>query len=235
MLPTALVHGFGTSRHVWRRVVEAYPGALTPELPGFGDAAAQGRAGQTTGDMMEALAGALRAAGGGPYRVAGHSMGGKVALLLALRHPDLVGDLLLVAPSPPTPEPMTPEGRAGLRAVWNDPEALRRQYQGVTRQPLAGEDFAGLVRDGERANQGAWAAWPDVGSREDFGPEVARSGLTLPITVLFSEDDPAITAQTVRREVLGALPGARPVPIRGSGHFIPLEVPEAVGALLTPP
>ena len=230
---TALVHGFGTSRGLWRRVLDGLPGgALTPELPGFGDNAAAGRPGQTTADMAESLARTLRAAGEGPYRLAGHSMGGKVVLLLAARHPDLVAELLLVAPSPPSPEPMSDEDRAGLRAAHGDRAALEKQYRTITRAPLPQEDFGGLVRDGLRADPGAWTAWPDVGSLEDVRGELG--GLRAPVTVLYSEDDPAITPETIREQVLGTLPQARAVAVRGSGHLIPLERPQDVLALLVP-
>ena len=233
MTRTALVHGFGTSRALWRRVLDGLPGgALTPELPGFGDNAAAGRPGQTTADMAESLALTLRAAGEGPYRLAGHSMGGKVALLLAARHPDLVAELLLVAPSPPSPEPMSDDDRAGLRAAHGDRAALEKQYRTITRAPMPQEDFEGLVRDGLRADAGAWTAWTDVGSLEDIRAELG--GLRAPVTVLYSEDDPSMTSDTIRGQVLGALPQARAVVIRGSGHLIPLECPQDVRALLAP-
>lgn len=229
MTPLVLVHGFGTSRHIWRRVLQGVD-ALAIDLIGFGDAADMGRAGQTVGEMADALAGTLREAGGGPYRIAAHSMGGKVALLLAARHPELVSELFLIAPSPPTPEPMDPEGRAKLRAAHGDCDALNAQYHEITVQPIPEQDFAQLIEDGLRASQDAWIAWPDVGSREDISGEL--DSLKLPITVLFSEDDPAISPDTIRSEVLARLPQATAVPIHGSGHLIPLEDPQAVVALL---
>lgn len=228
MSPLALVHGFGTSRHIWRRVLEGAE-ALAVDLPGFGDAADAGRAGQTVEDMAQALADRLREGGNGPYRVAAHSMGGKVALLLAARQPALVSELFLIAPSPPTPEPMDPEGRAALRAAHGDRDALNAQYHEITRQPIHAQDFVQLISDGLRAGHDAWTAWPDVGSREDISGEV--NGLKLPITVLFSEDDPAIAPETIRSQVLARFAQARAVSIHGSGHLIPLEKPEAVLSL----
>ncbi|WP_156122972.1 alpha/beta fold hydrolase [Deinococcus radiopugnans] len=229
MRPTVLVHGFGTSRHVWRRVLEGVD-TLAVDLIGFGDAAEAGGAGQTVEEMAQALAAILREVGGGPYRVAAHSMGGKVALLLAARHPELVSELLLIAPSPPTPEPMEPEGRAKLRAAYGNRDALTAQYHDITHQSIPEQDFGQLVADGLRASHDAWNAWTDVGSREDISGELG--GLKLPITVLYSEDDPAISPDTIRSEVLARLPGARAVPIHGSGHLIPLEDPQAVLRLL---
>ena len=228
----ALIHGFGTSRHVWRRVLEGLDAEpLTPDLPGFGDNAALGKAGQTVEDMAGWLADLLRTDNRGPYQVAAHSMGGKVALLLAARTPELVSELLLIAPSPPTPEPMTPDARASLRAAHGDRQGLSGLYRQIIRLPIPEPDFEQLVSDGVRASQAAWRAWTDVGSRQDTSGELGE--LKLPITVLFSEADPAITPDTIRADVLPYLPGARPMTVQGSGHFLPLEVPEAVKAQLT--
>jgi pimeloyl-ACP methyl ester carboxylesterase len=231
MPTTVLVHGFGTSRHVWRRVLEDSE-AVAVDLPGFGDAAELDRAGQTVEDEAQALADLLRDLGEGPYRLAAHSMGGKVALLLSARQPELVSELLLIAPSPPTPEPMLPQDRARLRAAHGKPGALSGQYRHITRQPIPEQDFGQLIRDGLRAGREAWIAWTDVGSREDISGEL--DGLKLPITVLYSEDDPVISPDTIRSEVLARLPGARALRVQGSGHLIPLEKPEAVVALLHP-
>ncbi|GAA4018581.1 alpha/beta hydrolase [Deinococcus rubellus] len=228
-LPLALIHGFGTSGRLWRRVRERLASpteVLTPDLLGFGNAAALGRDGQMTGDMAEHLAGVLRASGSGPYRLAAHSMGGKVALLLAARHPALVAELLLIAPSPAGPEPMGDEDRAQLRAAWGDPVALEKQYRHISRQPLPEQDLYQLVSDGLRASRDAWEAWTDVGSREDIGGELGT--LAVPVTVLFSEDDPAIGPEVIRDEVLAKLAGTQGQPIKGSGHLIPLEVPQSV-------
>ncbi|MCY7289359.1 MAG: alpha/beta fold hydrolase, partial [Cryobacterium sp.] len=92
------------------------------DLPGHGDAvdAADG--------SVRALADAALAtieaeADGGPWMLAAHSMGGKVAALVASRvlsgHAAVFGlaGVVLLAPSPPTPEPMTDDKRA-LMLSW---------------------------------------------------------------------------------------------------------------------
>ncbi|WP_234356197.1 alpha/beta fold hydrolase [Blastococcus sp. Marseille-P5729] len=52
------------------------------------------------GQMAEAVAGVIREQADGRAAVVGHSMGGKVAMVLALRHPDLVERLAVVDISP---------------------------------------------------------------------------------------------------------------------------------------
>jgi pimeloyl-ACP methyl ester carboxylesterase len=55
----------------------------------------------------------------GPCDVIGHSLGGWVAMWLAVRHPDKIDHLVLE-----TPAGLLPEGKGGLSS---DPEILRRQ------------------------------------------------------------------------------------------------------------
>jgi len=55
----------------------------------------------TIGDMAEDAAEVLRGIGAGPATVLGLSMGGMIAQELALRHPELVGQLVLVGTRPP--------------------------------------------------------------------------------------------------------------------------------------
>jgi pimeloyl-ACP methyl ester carboxylesterase len=47
-----------------------------------------------------------------------------------------------------------------------------------------------------------------------------------PITILASEDDPAITYDEIQNEVVANLKGARLVTTKGVGHLIPMESPE---------
>jgi pimeloyl-ACP methyl ester carboxylesterase len=54
-------------------------------------------------EYADALAGAVRGDGEGPVIVVAHSLGGLVALRLAIDQPDLVAGMLLLDPTPVTP------------------------------------------------------------------------------------------------------------------------------------
>jgi pimeloyl-ACP methyl ester carboxylesterase len=69
----------------------------------------------TLGDHARWLARVVRLDGGGPAIVVGHSLGGLVALRLALDAPDVVAGLLLLDPSPLMPAALLPG--AALRPV----------------------------------------------------------------------------------------------------------------------
>jgi len=93
-----LLHGFPLSSEIWGPVLPALAEvarAIAPDLPGFGRSAAPGRAITIDGlaDEVVALADALEV---GRFVVAGHSMGGYVALSIAERHQERLEGLVLV-------------------------------------------------------------------------------------------------------------------------------------------
>jgi pimeloyl-ACP methyl ester carboxylesterase len=93
---TLMVHGAGGTHHDWpaelRRLPEA--NAIVPDLPGHGRSPGSGRqsVGAYAADMI-ALLDALKIS---RAMVAGHSMGGAIALTTVLTYPDRVAGLILV-------------------------------------------------------------------------------------------------------------------------------------------
>src|SRR3954471_6841221 len=93
--PTVLLlHGLGGAASNWTAV--ALPLAerarvVVPELPGHGGSSALPAPVATLDAYAERVAGVLDA----PAVVAGHSLGGLVALALAVRHPEIVRGLVL--------------------------------------------------------------------------------------------------------------------------------------------
>ncbi|HEY1488809.1 MAG TPA: alpha/beta hydrolase, partial [Micromonosporaceae bacterium] len=80
-----------------------------------------GHPGYTANDLVEDAVGVLDALGVRAAQVVGVSMGGGMAQLMALRHPDRVASLVLIATSPagPSPEEL-PSMTDGLRAFFAD-------------------------------------------------------------------------------------------------------------------
>ena len=99
--PLLLVHGLAGAAVNW---VEVLPDLLerhrviAVELPGHAGSAPLAR-GATTGDFARAVGEVLDAEGVPSALVAGHSLGGQVALRLALARPEVVRGLLLVCPA----------------------------------------------------------------------------------------------------------------------------------------
>ena len=97
--PLVLVHGLGGSASNW---VELWPElakhrrVLVPELPGHGGSDAVPR-GSTLAPFADTVAAVIEQEGAGPAPVVGHSLGGVVALRLALQRRRAVSGLVIAS------------------------------------------------------------------------------------------------------------------------------------------
>jgi pimeloyl-ACP methyl ester carboxylesterase len=93
-----LVHGWGSDRRSWddiAELVEPWADVLTPDLAGHGEAAADGAL--TIGRLVDDVA--ALADRDAPVVAVGHSMGGQVAVQLAVRYPGLVRAIVVIDPA----------------------------------------------------------------------------------------------------------------------------------------
>ena len=97
--PLLLIHGLGASSMAWHFQLDRLAAAhrvSAIDLPGHG--ASPAPAAPVDGEVAAAIVAAfLEQVLGGPAAVAGHSLGGAIALLAALRRPELVSALALVS------------------------------------------------------------------------------------------------------------------------------------------
>ena len=209
------------------------------DLPGFGDAA--GQAGYGVAEMADAVAGIVRRHAPRRWLIAGHSMGGKVAAVVARRAEDGEGGLsglaglVLVAASPPCPEPMDEGERARMRSWFaGDAEARLRQARDYVAAnaggPLDPAVLEGAAADVARMDRAAWVAWLDGGSREDWSERIGV--LRTPALVIAGETDPALGPEAQRRHVVPHLAAHRLEVLPGAGHLLPLERPAELARLV---
>ncbi|MER6134365.1 alpha/beta hydrolase [Streptomyces sp. NPDC001815] len=99
--PLLLVHGWGGDGREWSAHAEALADrfrVIVPDLRGHGRSEVPDE-GNTTAEMADDLAALLRRLGAGPTTAVGHSMGGQVVNLLAVRHPELVRSVVALDPA----------------------------------------------------------------------------------------------------------------------------------------
>lgn len=236
-----MLHALGASADSFDRVAAQLSGRVRVEgidLPGFGSAAAatDSSLDATVAHVVRHLAAHAR----GRWMLGGHSMGGKIAALVASRvlrgDAPLVGlsGMVLMAPSPPRPEPMDEERRE-LMLSWvsdgaisqTDAEAFLAQN---TAEPLDPDARRLALADLGRTSPAAWRAWLETGSRIDATAEVGT--LDLPALVLAGTDDADLGAAAQPGLLAAVYPRARFVPLDDTGHMIPLErAPEAADAI----
>lgn len=208
--------------------------AVAIDLPGFGGAPVDG--GVTVDDLVRFVIRRIRRESPTRWLLAGHSMGGKIASLVAARtlagEPGLFGlaGVVLLAGSPPTPEPMDEERReAMLSWVADGPmsvDSAREFVEGNVGAPLDPASDALVMGDLALASPEAWTAWLERGSRDDRADEVGVLDLPALIVAGGSDGDLGADAQ---RELNGPVyPRAAFATLDGAGHLLTLERPREV-------
>jgi pimeloyl-ACP methyl ester carboxylesterase len=156
------------------------------------------------------------------YVLVGHSMGGKVAQLMASRHPEGLVGLVLVAPSPPTPMAMPEPVRAAMAGSYDNRETVEATIDNVlTAKALSTEDREQVIADSLRGALPAKQAWPQVTSQEDITAKVGA--INVPTLVIAGELDGVDSPAILQAELLSRLPHAVMHVLPGTGHLSMLE------------
>ena len=236
------LHYLGGSAREWARVASLLEGrvrVVSIDLPGFGDAAAT--PGYTVSEMVTFVTKAVSADNAGTWTIAGHSMGAKVANAIARDAedgaPELSGmrGLILVAGSPPSPEPMSDEQRAKMLGYFTgDAETSLGQARKYVASNSGSQLDPGsrelAEADALRANRAAWAAWLESGSREDWSERVGV--LRMPALVVAGADDPELGPDGQRKFMLPHLANASFVTLPNAKHLLPMECGEKLARLM---
>ncbi|MGP3534029.1 alpha/beta fold hydrolase [Microbacterium sp. RD1] len=158
------------------------------------------------------------------YVIVGHSMGGKVAQLIASRRPDGLRGLVLVAPAPARPLPVSEDFREQLRGAYATRESVIAGMDGVIHQQLSDAIREQVVEDSLGGSPGAKQAWPDYTIVEDVSENLEN--IDVPVLVLSGQQDEVEPAETLRSQIVANIATATLEIVPDSGHFIPLERPD---------
>ncbi|HEX6417642.1 MAG TPA: alpha/beta fold hydrolase [Acidimicrobiales bacterium] len=245
--PVLLLHGWPDTRRLWRDVAPALRGAgyrtIAPDLRGFGDSdkpepvAAYGLL-DLAGDAL----GVLDALGAERAHVVGHDWGAALAWALAAFAPDRVASLAALSVGHPIA--FREAGFAQREKSWY---MLLFQFEGVAERWLGGDDFANLA---------AWSRHPDLDDvrRRLADPEALTASLRVyranvapealvappaeipparcPTLGVWSAGDMALTEQQMVSSAAHVTGRWRYERVEEVGHWIPLEAPEALAAML---
>jgi pimeloyl-ACP methyl ester carboxylesterase len=220
-----LIPGLTSGRQVWDQAVRDVPGYRyhLVQVGGFAGEPVRGNAeGPVVGPLAAEIARYIEAAGLRRPALVGHSMGGTLAMMIAARHPDRVGKVMVVDMMP---QPTALYGGAaasrlanGLQEIIADPNA-RRLLSGLITAFSPPED------EGRQSNADVVArAMHDLGTI-NLADDLPR--LRAPLTVVYAvrgQEGAAATGRAFAEAYRGAR-GARLVPVPDSGHLIMADQP----------
>ena len=249
--PLLLLHGDGESAHDWRRVM---PGlarthrVFAPDLPGFGGSAGP-PVDYSPASYARFAAAFLDALGIARATVAGNSLGGLVALRLALAEPGRVSALVLADSAglgravSPLISSLTWPVYGDLAIAWaRTPLGARQRAWGRGAllfgrpQRIPGDWLAEQTQLARRPGflEAALAAL-----RATTGPTGQRDvvldqlpSLTIPTLVVWGERDRVFPIEQAR-EAEARLPRGRLALLPDCGHLSPVECPDAFLAAVT--
>lgn len=219
---TVYLHGLGSSSPAYFAQVAAATGrrSLLVDLLGFGLSDRPAEFGYTMEDHADSVAALLRGVGLVDVRVVGHSMGGAAAILLAERHPGLVGELILAEAN------LRPTNRQSLSAriaAYAEDDYVRTMHQRIVSS--VGPQWAATMRQaGAVAMHRSAAAL--AGERERW---FVRSlcALHIPRTFLLGENSPR------PQDIDEMIKSGVTVTVLPGGHNMMLDDPKAFVEALT--
>jgi pimeloyl-ACP methyl ester carboxylesterase len=239
--PVLCISGLGYSNWCWRETAEALGRrhrVITFDNRGTGRSDAPDE-GYSIEQFADDAAGVLRSASVASAHVIGHSMGGYIAQMLAVRHPSLVRSLVLIGTSSggegslPIPAATSELWKTSVKLPpdafaratmpysfatgWSDAHPARFETLLVERLafPTAAEPWKKQFR-----------------AASDFGRDgLSLSSIAVPVLIIHGTDDRVVPYANGER-LARQLSHARFEPMEGAGHLCFLEEPDRVQALI---
>jgi pimeloyl-ACP methyl ester carboxylesterase len=231
--PLVLLHGFGGLAAGWGKVQDRLgKAALAFDLPGHAGSLAYPGFG-TASFAAKAIVRELDARGIEAFHLAGHSMGGAVAALIAIGQPERVRSATLLSPGGLSSQINAPLLRAVAKAgsISELEFCLTQMFApGAAIPPKLLQSMAA-----QRKVPGQQEALAHIvelilrGGEQGVIPRSALQALAMPVIVVWGSEDAVMPC-----DVLQSLPGHfRTVLLPGAGHMLLDEAPEQAAAAIT--
>lgn len=209
------LHGWGRRGSDFAAVLEGFSG-IAPDLPGFGASPAPDEVigADAYADILTEMVESFDR----PPVLVGHSFGGRVAVCLAAKHPDLVGPMVLA-------------GVPLIRLQTGQmPPAGYRLVRWLNRIGLVSDDR--LERERRRRGSDDYRAATGVMRdilvkvvNESYEGQLSR--ISSPVRLLWGENDGEVPL-SVAEAAQALLEDSSLEVLTGVGHFVPLEAPDAM-------
>ncbi len=217
------LHGAGSNGHFAHKLLgplSAKHSPLSFDFPAHGRSSGIDSLGNITAysDFTYSL---WRTLGIRPAVLMGHSMGGAIAMDLALRHPEMVDGLILTCTA----------------ATFNIPDERietwaqvmkGRQSQPFTKDSCSPKTPQDIVRQGwmEQIKTDPRVRYFDLVACQQVDLRSRLGEIRTPTLILAGQDDTA-TPVAQSEELCAQIPGAQLSVIEAAGHWLPIEKPQA--------
>jgi len=242
-MPVVMLHGFAGGPESFAEVIAQLPlgwKVWAPGLPGhLGEPPPSGG----FEAAVDGIAARIEEEVSCPVHLVGYSMGARVALGLAARHPALVGRATLIGVQPGLPDPVARKARAEEDARWarlivldlaRFVEAWEALPVLAVRAPVDGRRLEAQRATRLRHDPAALAkSLLDLGlaAMPDYTPALPRIEVSVDLVV--GEQDTKF--RRIAEQMMGRLPRARLHIVPDCGHNVALERPAALATLLGGP
>lgn len=221
------VHGSGDSARVWEPLIALLPDveAVAIDLPGHGALVDQpGPATMSVGDYAAFVGAEIERRGLSRPTLVGHSLGGAIAMRLALSTPDVAGRLVLVGTGARLR--VSPTFLASAREADPMGDPL------LTRTAFAEEHAeAASAYHAKRAPTAPGALYRDLSACDQFDVMAEVERISQPTLIVTGESD-RMTPPKFAEFLHARLPNSALVVIPDAGHYVHIEQPERVAAAI---
>ncbi|MET8102164.1 alpha/beta hydrolase [Streptomyces sp. NPDC005236] len=220
------LHYWGGSARTWDLVVDRLAGRdlLTVDFRGWN------RSSNLTGpytlsQLADDTLDVIADSGVTDYVLVGHSMGGKVAQLVAATRPAGLRGIVLVGSGPAKPAAaVTAEYREALSHAYDSEKSVAGARDDVlTATELPAPIKAQIMADSRAGADAARTEWPLRGIAQDISEHTRM--ISVPSLVVAGGNDRVEPVDVLVRNLVPYLSGAEFVVIPHTGHLIPLEAP----------
>ena len=230
--PLMLLHGYPLDGSIWSEVVPLLVDRfelIIPDLRGFGESTTVNTP-YTMDTFASDVLGLLDHLGFEKTALAGHSMGGYVALAFAKNYPDRLSGLGLVSSQALADAPERKQGRYDTAAQVREKgvsvviEAMTSKF---TSDPRV-QAVAQSVMEQQKPD-GIVGALKAMAEREDLSARLAE--FKFPLVLIHGDEDALIPVDRAR-EIKAAVSRAHLTELKGAGHLPMLEAVEETARAL---
>jgi len=226
--PLVLIHGYPLDGTTWNEVaslLESDFDLIIPDLRGMGQSDAVDKT-YTVADLASDIAGLLNHLKVQKAFIAGHSMGGYVALAFARAYPNRVRGLGMISSQVLADPPERKEGRYKTAKDVQE-KGISVVVDSMTSKLSADARIQAFVREVMQQQKPAGV----IGSLKAMAERPDSSDLFKsfkhPVVILHGDADALIPVER-GREMKAALPSAHYTELKGAGHMPMIEDPQAV-------